>query len=204
MFSIKFRNKLFSFLKNHTMNIVSLYTESTPNPESMKFVVNRYLLPNETREYTTPQQAEESPLAQSLFAFDFVRSVFISNNYITILKTPDTDWNEIIPELKVFLKGYLEAGKEVIIATAAAPTADDDNEMVRRIKDILTDYVQPAVEQDGGAISFYSFDEPSGKLTVKMQGSCSGCPSSVVTLKQGIENLMQRMVPQVKEVVAAD
>ncbi len=187
------------------MNIVSIYTESTPNPESMKFVVNRYLLPNDTREYTSPETALESPLAVALFGFEYVRSIFISNNYITILKTADADWNDLIPELKVFFKGYLESGNEIIRLDAPAATnAHEENETIRRIKDILIDYVQPAVEQDGGAINFHAFDETSGRLTVKMQGSCSGCPSSVVTLKQGIENLMQRMVPQVKEVVAAD
>ena len=153
--------------------------------------------------------AGPSPLAQELFTFPFIKSVFIASNFITLTKSSETDdWQDIIPTIKQFLKEYLEEGKTVINeeAVAAAKPAGgnavnaDDDDVVKRIKELLENYVKPAVEMDGGAIQFKNYEE--GKVTLMLQGSCSGCPSSMITLKSGIEGMMKRMIPEVSEVVA--
>jgi Fe-S cluster biogenesis protein NfuA len=186
---------------------VMIYTEATPNPASLKFVVNKVLFPNDYYEFETAEETDNAPLANALFGLVAVRTVFISNNFVTVTKADDTMWIELMPQVKDLLKEYLTAGKPVFSEgfekTHRKPTndvADGDSDLEVRIKGALDRYVKPAVEMDGGAISFVSFEE--GKLTLALQGSCSGCPSSTVTLKQGIENLMLRMVPEVKEVVA--
>lgn len=182
---------------------VHIYTESNPNPNSMKFVVN-YMLTHEGDSFDFPDAAssEVSPLALELFRFNFVRRVFIAANFVTITKDEHVEWIEISDILRTFLKQYLEEDNPVIREDTASPQvfSEDDPEEVRKIKEILDEYVRPAVEQDGGAIHFRSFKD--GVVKVQLQGSCSGCPSSTVTLKAGIENLLKRMVPEVKEVVA--
>lgn len=185
---------------------VSIYTESNPNPQSMKFMLNLMLLDGQSMDFPDVESASAAPLAQALFGFPYIRRVFFMNNFITLTKDESMDWYEAIPELKGFIREYLEAGKPVFNQTemeeiAKAP-AQADTDAVRKIKEILDEYIRPAVEMDGGAIRFASFDEGTGLLKVELQGSCSGCPSSTVTLKAGIENMMKRMVPQVREVVA--
>ncbi len=186
--------------------IVSIYTEMTPNPETMKFVANKLLYPGKSIDFPDEASAAPSPLAKELFAFPFIRSVFIASNFVTLTKTPDTQWDEVIPSIREFLKQYLEAGKAVInedqiVAKPVNNTVSaDDTDVVVRIKELLENYVKPAVEMDGGAISFRGFD--NGTVTLMLQGSCSGCPSSMITLKSGIEGMMKRMIPEVKEVVA--
>lgn len=186
--------------------IVSIYTEMTPNPETMKFVANKLLYPSKSIDFQTESSAAPSPLAKELFGFPFIKGVFIASNFITLTKTPDTDWNEVIPSLREFLKGYLEEGKVVIneedIPKKPVAAVGDGNEsdVVLRIKELLENYVKPAVEMDGGAISFRDYQD--GTVSLSLQGSCSGCPSSMVTLKSGIEGMMKRMIPEVKEVVA--
>ncbi|PJJ74910.1 Fe-S cluster biogenesis protein NfuA [Thermoflavifilum aggregans] len=184
---------------------VSIYTETTPNPETMKFVVNRLLYPGKSIEFTDEASARPSPLATELFSFPFVRGVFIMSNFVTLTKVPDVQWEDVIPTLKAFLKSYLEEGRPVINEEelekqADTAIADDDPEVVKKIKELLENYVKPAVEMDGGAIQFKHYEK--GKLTLILQGACSGCPSSMITLKAGIEGMMKRLVPEVKEVVA--
>ena len=185
---------------------VNLYTESSPNPNSMKFVVNFILTPEEASfDFPDAYSALPSPLAVELFGFDFVKRVFIMNNFITITKDENTDWNEVILELKIFLKNYLEDNKPVfsekdVNNLEGNEIKEDDPEIVQKIKHLLEEYVRPAVESDGGAINFHSFND--GVVKVLLQGSCSGCPSSTLTLKAGIENLLKRMLPEVTEVVA--
>lgn len=186
--------------------IVSIYTEMTPNPETMKFVANKLLYPGKSIDFPDESTAGPSPLAKELFAFPFIRSVFIASNFVTLTKTPDTQWDDVIPSVREFLKGYLEEGKpvlnedEVPVKMTDNTVNADDSDVVKRIKELLENYVKPAVEMDGGAISFLGYDE--GKVTLMLQGSCSGCPSSMITLKAGIEGMMKRMIPEVKEVVA--
>jgi NFU1 iron-sulfur cluster scaffold homolog, mitochondrial len=189
--------------------IVSIYTEMTPNPETMKFVANKLLYPGKSIDFPDEASAAPSPLAQELFSFPFIKSVFIASNFITLTKTAETeDWQDIIPAVKLFLKDYLEEGKLVINEEAVASmkqessntVSADDDDVVKRIKELLENYVKPAVEMDGGAIQFKSYE--NGTVNLMMQGSCSGCPSSMITLKAGIEGMMKRMIPEVKEVVA--
>lgn len=188
---------------------ILIYTEATPNPNSMKFVFNFELIPEGTSfDYAAPAEAiaagRHSPLAVELFGFDWVKRVFISYNFVTLTKDEDTPWEDVLPQAKRFLKDYFEDKKSVLTleATQAYETAagEQDSETVQKIKTVLDQYVRPAVESDGGAINFHSFQD--GVVKVLLQGSCSGCPSSTLTLKAGIENLLTRMVPEVKEVVA--
>lgn len=189
--------------------VVSIYTEMTPNPETMKFVANKLLYPGKSIDFPDESSAMPSPLAQALFSFPFIKAVFIASNFVTLTKTSETDdWQDMIPTVKQFLKDYLEEGKAVVNeeevikmkSESSNEISADDNDVVKRIKELLENYVKPAVEMDGGAIQFKSFED--GKVNLMLQGSCSGCPSSMITLKAGIEGMMKRMIPEVKEVVA--
>jgi Fe-S cluster biogenesis protein NfuA len=189
-----------------TMNgrVVEVYTEMTPNPETMKFVTDVMLFSDRSADFADEASAKDSALATELFGFPFVKGVFIMNNFVTVTKTPDAEWTEIIPTLREFVKNYVEADKEIIAKdfkpSANEGTQQDETAVISKIKEMLENYVKPAVEMDGGAIQFKSFHE--GKVTLMLQGSCSGCPSSMITLKAGIEGLLKRMVPEVEEVVA--
>jgi len=188
--------------------IISIYTEMTPNPETMKFVANKLLYPGKSIDFPDMESAKPSPLASELFGFPFIKAVFIASNFVTLTKTIETDWQDAIPSIRQFLKDYLEEGKVIINEeelaavkqTSSNEVSADDDDVVKRIKELLDNYVRPAVEMDGGAIQFKSYD--SGTVSLAMQGSCSGCPSSMITLKAGIEGMMKRMIPEVKEVVA--
>jgi Fe-S cluster biogenesis protein NfuA len=187
--------------------VISIYTEMTPNPETMKFVANKLLYPGKIIDFPDVETAKPSPLAIELFGFPFVKSVFIASNFVTLTKTAETDWDDVIPAIRQFLKEYLEEGKpvineeEIVIRKAEGNAiAADDDDVVKRIKELLENYVKPAVEMDGGAIQFKSYNE--GVVNLMLQGSCSGCPSSMITLKAGIEGMMKRMIPEVREVVA--
>ena len=183
--------------------IVDVYTEMTPNPETLKFVADISLFPNNAADFPDEASAKDSALATELFGFPFVKGVFIMNNFVTVTKTPEADWMEITPTLRDFVKTYLEDGKEIISSDykpAGHASQSSEEEVVNKIKEMLDSYVKPAVEMDGGAIQFKSYHE--GKVELLLQGSCSGCPSSTITLKAGIEGMMKRMIPEVKEVVA--
>jgi len=188
--------------------IISIYTEMTPNPETMKFVANKLLYPGKSIDFPDAESAKPSPLAQEMFAFPFIKAVFIASDFVTLTKTSETEWVDVIPSVRQFLKDYLEEGKAVINEEELATTKQesgntitaDDEDVVVRIKELLDNYVRPAVEMDGGAIQFKSYN--NGVVNLMMQGSCSGCPSSMITLKAGIEGMMKRMIPEVKEVVA--
>src|SRR5258705_1927835 len=187
--------------------VISIYTEMTPNPETMKFVANKLLYPGKSIDFPDVENAKPSPLAIEVFGFPFIKSVFIASNFVTLTKTSETDWNDVIPTIRQFLKEYLEESKpvinedEVVVVKSEGNTIDaDDDDVVKRIKELLENYVKPAVEMGGGAIQFKSYQE--GVVNLMLQGSCSGCPSSMITLKAGIEGMMKRMIPEVKEVVA--
>ncbi|MCR9099148.1 MAG: NifU family protein [bacterium] len=190
-----------------------LYTEQTPNPESLKFVTNRMIYKG-TADFREEALAKEwSPLATELFEMPFVKGVYICNNFVTITKEFNYDWADIMLKVKEYLKGYIGDEKPIIRDGFEAAMAkieeergasydytENEAEIVKKIKDLIDTHVKPAVEMDGGNIEFKSWDQ--GKVTLVMQGACSGCPSSTVTLKQGIEGMLQRMIPEVKEVVA--
>lgn len=185
---------------------ITIYTEANPNPNSLKFVANFMLVPEgSTFDFPNKESAENAPLALSLFEnFDFVERVFYMNNFVTVTKNEQTDWHDVAGEVKQFIKSYLEDEKPLLDRNLAEEFGiiEDENEpeINKKIKGILEEYIRPAVETDGGAISFHSFD--NGIVKVLLQGSCSGCPSSTLTLKAGIENLLKSMLPEVKEVVA--
>jgi NFU1 iron-sulfur cluster scaffold homolog, mitochondrial len=188
--------------------VISIYTEMTPNPETMKFVANKLLYPGKSIDFPDIESAGPSPLATELFGFPFVKAVFVASNFVTITRTPEADWEDVKPSIRQFLKEYLEEGKKVINEDEVVHTEktnnnivlSEDGDVVKRIKELLENYVKPAVEMDGGAIQFKNFDD--GVVTLMLQGSCSGCPSSMITLKAGIEQMMKRMIPEVTEVVA--
>lgn len=187
---------------------VEIYTESTPNPKMLKFVASHVFLPNMMLDCKTKEDAKESPLAQMLYEFDFVDTVFISNNFVTIGKKEgvEEEWFELSFDIKEALKHYLKEDKEIVtenFKNQIAQKKEDakaENETDQKIMDLLEKYVKPAVEMDGGHIAFKSFKE--GVVSLSLQGACSGCPSSSVTLKDGIEAMLKRMLPEVKEVVA--
>lgn len=195
-----------------TKSPVLIYTEQTPNPESLKFVTNRMLYPNNTADFREAELADEwSPMAKALFEFPYVKGVYITNNFVTVTKEFNYAWEDIMLKLKQFVKDYVESGQTIVkegfeevkaeMDKVAAEQYDgEDAEIVSQVKELIDTYVKPAVEMDGGNIEFKSFNQ--GTVCVVLQGSCSGCPSSTVTLKSGIEGMLKRMVPQVKEVVA--
>ena len=189
--------------------ILSIYTEQTPNPATMKFVANKLLYPGKSIEIIDTSFSHLSPLAKELFSFPFIKSVFIASNFISITKTEEAqDWEEIIPSLKQFIKEFIDNDGKICDEEAienhknlASNNIDvNDEDVVKRVKELLENYVKPAVEMDGGAIQFRSYK--NGIVNLMLQGSCSGCPSSMVTLKAGIEGMMKRMIPEVKEVIA--
>jgi Fe-S cluster biogenesis protein NfuA len=171
--------------------------ERTPNPESIKFVCPK-VLTNQTLDFPNIQDSVNSPLVYELFRFSFVKSVFIASNFITITKSEGVNWEEIIPILQEYISGALESGLEISKEENNIPKDYEGTEVEKKIQEILDTYIKPAVEQDGGAIHFDSFHE--GVVKVILKGSCSGCPSSTLTLKAGIENLLKRMVPEVLQV----
>lgn len=199
------------------MNVpVSVYAEMTPNPSTMKFVANKYILgTGDSAEFNSMAESKGySPLAEELFKLPFVKGVFIASNFVTITKTDNLSWDFITMELREFVKNWLSEGKDVLIMMPPKnpiPTNDDSTDAAPKkvfepseydeaIIHLLDEFVRPAVENDGGAIDFRGYED--GVVTVVLKGSCSGCPSSTATLKGGIENLLKQHLPEVKEVVA--
>lgn len=195
---------------------ITVYAESTPNPKVMKFVANRAIIQGDSVEFMNIDEAKNSPLAMKLFHFPFVREVFIAKNFVSLTKYDAMEWEDVVMEVREFIREYLAEGSVVVheieevqeketpkesTETAAPINQQELGEVETRIVDILDEFVKPAVESDGGNIRFMSYE--AGVVSVLLQGACSGCPSSTVTLKQGIENLLKKMLPTlVKEVVA--
>ena len=182
---------------------VHIYMEANPNPNSLKFVLNFMLVDDGLSfDFPTAESAGNSPLAQELFNFAGVERVFIAANFVTVSKKEEVEWADIRDFIRDHIKDFLESGKNPLnVSIEKDPLFDEnDSESVKKIKGILDEYIRPAVETDGGAIIFHSFND--GIVKVLLQGACSGCPSSTVTLKAGIENLLTRMLPEVKGVEA--
>ena len=194
------------------VSLVEVYAESTPNPNVQKFVTNQ-LLTNQHIELTTPEQATGVPLAMELFEFPFVKEVFISDNYVSIQKTDNLDWFEINNSLRDFLKEYLQSGRRVVAEnyTHAVPSkreeqvayATTDDEISKEIIGVLEEYIRPAVAGDGGNIQFLSYAPDTKEVNVLLQGACNGCPSSTITLKNGIESTLRQLLPGKVETVNA-
>lgn len=185
---------------------IEIYFEQTPNPESLKLVTSRILLPNIIIDRRRGEDTTAFPLAESLFEkFDWMSGVFVSNNFVTLTKDSPNDWYEYMNEAREYIKMYLENNFDIVSQSyldekLKESVQEGDNSVEGKIKELLEKYVKPAVEKDGGFIAFHSFE--NGLVKLKMQGSCSGCPSSQITLKSGIEGLLKRMVPEVMEVEA--
>ena len=188
------------------MTPIEIYFEQTPNPESLKLVTSQILLPNIITDRRRGEDTSEFPLAESLMEkYEWISGVFVSNNFVTVTKNSPNDWYEFMNDVREFIKMYISNGFEIVSKSyidsqISEKLNNDDDTVEGKIKDLLEKYVKPAVEKDGGFIAFHSFNE--GIVKLKMQGSCSGCPSSQITLKSGIEGLLKRMIPEVMEVEA--
>lgn len=192
---------------------IEVYAEVTPNPSVMKFGTNKSLTTTDVECKNIDEANATSPLAQKLFHFPFVKEVFISENYVSITKFEMVEWNDIYPELRNFIRTYLQENKTIIKQLPQEENVSKENkaeeapqnldETSAKIVDILNEYIKPAVASDGGNIAFRSYDKESKIVSVILQGACSGCPSSTITLKNGIETMLKDMLPnQINEVVA--
>lgn len=186
---------------------VSIYAEVTPNPTVMKFVSNMEINPNDSIEFKNIEEAQLSPLCAKLFAFPFVKEVFLAKNFIAITKFNIVEWEDVAMEVRVMIQEYIATGGVVIKeiksedelpvmhVTPEEKAVDKvpENEIEERIIAILEEYIKPSVAQDGGDIIFSDYQD--GVLKVKLQGACNGCPSAAVTLKQGVQSIFQQMMP---------
>jgi Fe-S cluster biogenesis protein NfuA len=178
-----------------------IYTEITPNPATLKFVTQKVLLRKGSADFPSLEAATQSLLAQHVFTLAFVKAVFISANFVAVTKTEDTAWEMAIPLIKKAIAAFLETGQPAVTDSEERQVeGQEDDETVARIKQLLEDNIRPAVAMDGGDVVFESFED--GVVRLRMHGACSGCPSSAMTLKMGIEGLLTRMVPGVKQVEA--
>jgi NFU1 iron-sulfur cluster scaffold homolog, mitochondrial len=190
-----------------------IQTQSTPNPETLKFLPGQVVSPATPYEFTTLEEAAASPLAGALFGLKGVRGVFLGEDFVSITKTLDADWSHLKPQALAAIMDHFVSGAPILLdmtAPAAGPSLEDDiaydgetAEIVAEIKELIATRVRPAVAQDGGDIIFKRFDVDTGVVHLTMRGACSGCPSSTATLKQGVENLLKHYVPEVKAVEAA-
>ena len=194
---------------------VSIYAEMTTNPKVMKFVSNKMLLQTDSAEFRNIEEAKPSPLATKLFHFPFVKEVFISGNYIAIAKFDVIEWDDVAQEVRVFITDFLQEGGVAVHEDELAPAeakeassdgspavrSEDMGEIEGRIVDILEEYIKPAVAQDGGNIAFMGYKDKI--VEVQLQGACSGCPSSTMTLKNGILSILQKMLPTLVDDVVA-
>ena len=178
---------------------IKIHTEGTPNPNALKFVLDMVLLENKTANFPYKEKAKNSPLAVRLFNLDGVTGVFIGKDFITVSKMPDTTWESIYEDILVAIDKHLVSGEPILVGEEAQdekPMSDVE----KKIIEILDSKVRPAVASDGGDIIFDSYEE--GILRVHLQGSCSHCPSSIMTLKAGIESMLKREIPELKEVIS--
>ena len=190
---------------------VEVYAESTPNPSVLKFVANIILVDNDL-EFKNSEEAKNAPLAVELFNFPFVKEIFISENYVSVTKNDLAEWNEITVEIRSFIRQFIADGKTIALATAVTQKVSEVympdielDDVSKQIIDILEEYIKPAVAADGGNIMFRSYLPASKTVNVILQGACSGCPSSTITLKNGIENMLKEMIPgKINEVVAVN
>ena len=180
-----------------------IQTESTPNPATLKFLPGQTVLDMGTADFPSAEAASASPLAQRLFSVEGVTGVFFGTDFVTVTKADGTDWDHLKPAILGAIMEHFQSGQPVMGegATQSGGHADHDGEdshIVGQIKELLDSRVRPAVAQDGGDITFHGFDR--GVVYLHMQGACAGCPSSTLTLKMGIENLLRHYIPEVTEV----
>jgi Fe-S cluster biogenesis protein NfuA len=192
------------FSEDKKEQIVEVYAESTPNPNVQKFVTNR-LLSNQHIELSEQKDAHDVPLAYELFEFPFVKEVFISDNYVSIQKSNELEWLEINNSLRDFLKEYLQSERRIVAEGYTVAKKDSqqndikftatDDDISKEIIAVLEEYIKPAVAGDGGNIQFLSYIAETKEVNVLLQGACNGCPSSTITLKNGIEATLKQLLP---------
>ena len=181
---------------------VTVYAESTPNPCVMKFVANKMLV-DAVYEFKSIEDTSTAPIAAALFQFPFVKEIFLDTNYISINKKEEVEWENIVMEVREFIRAYIEQGKTIISSAApaqetfssSATPLEELDETSQEIVKIIEDYIKPAVASDGGNILFDNYNTEDKSVQVVLQGACSGCPSSTITLKNGIETMLKEMLP---------
>lgn len=192
------------FIEADTQKLVEVYAESTPNPNVQKFVTNR-LLSNQHIELSSQSEAKDVPLANELFEFPFVKEIFISDNYVSIQKSNDLEWFEINATVRDFIKEYLQSERRIVSENFKPAIKEEqkndmkftptDDDISKEIIAVLEEYIKPAVAGDGGNIQFLSYIPDTQEVNVILQGACNGCPSSTVTLKNGIEATLKQLLP---------
>ncbi|CAL8342728.1 unnamed protein product [Lota lota] len=197
-------NTSFAVVPGRTMFV---QTQDTPNPNSLKFLPGRVVLESGTMDFSAPREAFCSPLARQLFRIDGVQSVFFGPDFITITKSDaDVEWKVIKPDVFAAIMDFFTTGLPVVnedsVPSPDTAPSDDDDEVVAMIKELLDTRIRPTVQEDGGDVLYRGFED--GVVKVKLQGSCSSCPSSIITLKSGIQNMLQFYVPEVESVEQVD
>ena len=187
--------EVISEVKKEKNNPTSIYTESTPNPSVLKFVSNKIIVDG-SFEFNNIDQAQEMEFAKKLFEFSYVKSIYISKNFVSITKYDLKNWDEVTLELRNFIKNYLEKNDINFCSKKAEIEEINLDDTSKKIISILEEYIKPAVSSDGGNILFDSYDADKKLVKVILQGACSGCPSSTVTLKNGIENMLKEMLSE--------
>ena len=179
-----------------------IQTESTPNPATLKFLPGQTVMEQGTADFPNVDSAKSSPLAKRLFTLEGVTGVFLGNDFVTVTKQESTDWEHVKPSILGAIMDHFQSGAPIIegeqFGNVHAEHSGEDTEIVSQIKELLDSRVRPAVAQDGGDITFHGFER--GVVYLQMQGACAGCPSSTMTLKMGIENLLRHYIPEVTEV----
>lgn len=181
-----------------------IQTEATPNPQTLKFLPGVAVMDKGTAFFTSATEAKSSalssPLAEMLFRIEGVSAVFLGSDFITVTKQPDFNWDSLKPPVLTSIMDHFVAGKPVIVGATQATASTEDSDIVNQIRELIDTRVRPAVAQDGGDIIFRGFHD--GIVQLELHGACSGCPSSTITLKQGIENMLKHYVPEVIAVEA--
>ncbi|KAL3838090.1 hypothetical protein ACJIZ3_022681 [Penstemon smallii] len=182
-----------------------IQTQSTPNPASLMFYPGKPVMESGSADFPNARTAMSSPLAKTLFGIDGITRVFFGSDYVTVTKSEDSSWDFLKPEIFAAIMDFYSSGQPLILDSDSAASMDtaikeDDSETVAMIKELLETRIRPAVQDDGGDIEYVGFDPETGIVRLRMQGACSGCPSSSVTLKSGIENMLMHYVPEVKSV----
>jgi Fe-S cluster biogenesis protein NfuA len=206
-----FLNKGGLVSKNEIQKVspVSVYAESTPNPNAMKFVANKKIV-DDVYEFKSIDETEDSPLAKSLFGFDFIKEVFFDFNFVSLIQKPGNNWDKNIMDVREFIRSFIQDGNTIVYEDRIKNKIKiksniEFDDISKKIIKIIDENIKPAVASDGGNIMFESYDTNTQKVNVILQGACSGCPSSTVTLKSGIETMLKDMLPgKISEVVAVN
>ncbi len=184
--------------------IVNIHGEKVPNPDSIKFTISNFLLTKGAYQFDSPESAERSPLAKKLFGFDYMERVFISKNFVTVTKKPDSGvWESMLIDLRIVIKKHLEQGEPLFNFTDTAVEEDPKGDSLpERIERTINDHIRPATWQDGGDLKFLDFSD--GTVTVGLSGACVRCPFISRTIKHGVEVILKRHFPEVTSVTSAD